>query len=315
MRGITVKQFYELTKEHLKLRLVAGAKGLSRRITVPELNRPGLAFAGYFSYFASRRPQVLGMVETHYLQSMEARLRRARIRQLLRHRVPCVILTRNYRPPQEMIEEADREKVPFFRSPMVTMALINKATIFLEDEFSPSTSVGANLLEVFGVGVLICGRSGVGKSECALGLIKRGHRLIADDVVKVQLREGKYLIGTGAEIVKHHMEIRGLGIINVQDLYGATCVKEAQEVELAVSLEEWDSAKEYERLGLEDKTMEILGQNIPHLVIPVRPGRDIVLLLETAALNHRLKKMGKHAAKTLDRELIEVMSRGRALRA
>jgi HPr kinase/phosphorylase len=309
MRGIKVGEFYRVTKDKLRLRLVAGEKGMKRRIMVPELNRPGLALAGYFDYFAARRPQVLGMVEINYLQSMEPGLRRRRIRELLRRRVPCVIIARNYRPPVELPEEADREKVPLFRSPMVTMSLINKATIFLEDEFSPSTSVCGDLLEVFGVGVLICGKSGVGKSEAALGLIKRGHRLIADDVVKIQLREGKYLLGTGADIVKHHMEIRGLGIINVQDLYGATCIKDSQEVELVVTLEEWDSTKEYERLGLEDKNIDILGQSLPHLIIPVRPGRDIVLLLEAAALNQRLKKMGKHAARALDRDLIEVMTK------
>ncbi len=309
MRGIKVEEFYKLTKDILKLRLVAGKKGLKRRIMVPELNRPGLALAGYFDYFASRRAQVLGMVEINYLHSMDAALRRKRIRELLTHRIPCVIVARNYRPPPELPEEAERQRVSLFRSPMVTMSLINKATIFLEDEFSPSTSMSADLLEVFGVGILIRGKSGVGKSECALGLIERGHRLIADDVVKIRLRDGKYPIGTGAEIVKHHMEIRGLGIINVQDLYGATCIKDSQEVELVVTLEEWDSNKEYERLGLEDKNIEILGQSLPHLIIPVRPGRDIVLLLEAAALNQRLKKMGKHSAKTLERDLIGVMRR------
>jgi len=310
MRGIKVETFYEITQERLRLRLVAGKKGLKRRITVPELNRPGLAFAGYFDYFASRRPQVLGLVEINYLHGMDVALRRKRIRQLLRHHVPCIIVARNYRPPPELLEEAEKQNVPLFRSPMVTMALINRATIFLEDEFSPSISIGGDFLEVFGMGILICGTSGVGKSECALGLIKRGHRLVADDVVKVQLREGQYLIGSGAEIVKHHMEIRGLGIINVQDLFGATCVKESQEMDLVVTLEEWDSSKEYERLGLEDEMIEILGQRLPHLIIPVRPGRDVVLLLETAALNQRLKRMGKHAARTLDRDLIEVMKKG-----
>jgi HPr kinase/phosphorylase len=309
MRGIKVEEFYRITRDKLKLRLVAGGKGLKRRIMVPELNRPGLALAGYFDYFANRRPQVLGMVEINYLHSMEPALRRRRIRELLLRRVPCVIIGRNFLPPHELPEEADRERVPLFRSPMVTMTLINQATIFLEDEFSPSTTIGGDLLEVYGVGILICGKSGVGKSECALGLIKRGHRLIADDVVKIQLREGKYLMGAGSEIVKHHMEIRGLGIINVQDLYGATCIKDSQEVELVVTLEEWEAGKEYERLGLEDKEIEILGQKLPHLIIPVRPGRDIVLLLEAAALNQRLKKMGKHAARALDRGLIEVMKK------
>lgn len=309
MTGIKVEHFYEQTKKKLKLRLVAGEKGLKRRIMVPEVNRPGLALAGYFDYFASRRPQVLGMVEVKYLHSMQARIRRKRISELLTKRIPCAIVTRNYVPPKELLEEADRHKVPIFRSPLITMDLVNRATIFLEDEFSQSTALGGDLLEVFGVGILIRGKSGVGKSECALGLIKRGHRLIADDVVKIKLREGKYLIGSGADIVKHHMEIRGLGIINVQDLFGATCIKNSQEVALVVTLEEWDSRKEYERLGLEDKTIEILGQRLPHIVVPVRPGRDIVLLLEAAALNQRLKKMGRHAVRELDKDLIKVMKK------
>ncbi len=309
MSWISVEQFYQSMRDRLKLRLVAGEKGLNRRIRVPELNRPGLGLAGYFDYFASRRPQVLGKVEINYLQSMKTGQRRERIRKLLKERIPCIIVTRNYRPPKELLEESDSEMIPLFRSPMVTMVLINKATLFLEDEFSPSASLGGDLLEVFGVGILIRGKSGVGKSECALGLIKRGHRLIADDVVKVKLREGRYLIGKGVDVVKHHMEIRGLGIINVQDLYGATCIKDSQEVELVVTLEEWDSSKEYERLGLEDKSFEILGQTLPYLTIPVRPGRDIVLLLEAAALNQRLKKMGKHSVRTLNKELIKVMKK------
>jgi HPr kinase/phosphorylase len=283
MRGINVEDFFRHTRDKLRLRLVAGKNGLKRRILVPELNRPGLALAGYFDYFAFRRPQVLGLVELKYIQSMPKELRRKRIAELLSKRIPCIIIARNYVPPKELLEESDRKKVPVFRSPMVTMKLINNATIFLEDEFSPSTSYVGDLLEVFGVGILLRGESGVGKSECALGLIKRGHRLIADDVVRIRLREGKYLVGRGAEIVKHHMEIRGLGIINVQDLFGATCIKESQEVELLVTLEPWDSAKEYERLGLEDKEVEILGQRLPHIVLPVGPGRDIVLLVEAAA--------------------------------
>jgi HPr kinase/phosphorylase len=309
MHGIQVDQFFLLTKGRLMLRLIAGEKGLKRRITVPELNRPGLALAGYFEYFASRRPQVLGKAEVTYLNSMKAGQRRSRIRRLFKQRIPCVIVARNYLPPKELIEEAEVENIPLFRSKMITMALINKATIFLEDEFSPSTTLVGNLLEVFGVGILIRGKSGVGKSECALGLIKRGHRLIADDVVKIKLKEGKYLIGRGPNVVKHHMEIRGLGIINVQALYGVTCIKESQEIAIVITLEEWQSDKEYERLGLEDKAFEILGQSLAHIVIPVRPGRDIVLLVEAAALNQRLKKMGKHPVRMLDRELIKVMKR------
>lgn len=307
MKGITVGDFYGKLKDKLNLRLIAGGAGLGRKVKVGELNRPGLALAGYFDFFASGRGQVLGKVEISYLRRMKKSQRRERIKELLEHQVPFCIVARNYVPPEELSLEADRLEIPVFRSPLITMTLINRATIFFEDEFAPGVSAVGNLLEVFGVGVLIQGKSGVGKSECALALIQKGHRLVADDVVKIRLHDGKILIGSGADLTRHHMEIRGLGIINVQTLYGAGCVREAIKIDQAVTLEEWESSKEYERLGLEEKTESIMGINLPLIIIPVRPGRDIALLIETAALNFRLKKMGYHAARDLNQELIDMM--------
>lgn len=307
MNGISMSEFYERMKDELQLTLVAGKEGLHRRIMWPEINRPGLALAGYFDYFAWRRVQILGKVEVTYLRSLKPRVIRARIREILSRKVPCMIVARRYRVPQELLEEGDRLKVPVLRSPLITVDLIDRVTVFLDNEFAPSVSLKGNLVEVFGEGVFLEGKSGVGKSETALGLLARGHRLITDDVVRIKLRERKYLVGSGSELTRHHMEIRGLGIINVQKLFGAVCFREECEIDLAITLEHWDPAKEYERLGMEEDTIRILGKTVPHLTIPVRSGRDMVLMVETAALNHRLKSAGFNPARALDEELLKAM--------
>lgn len=307
MKGIIVREFYENLKDRLKLRLVAGQEGLSRRITVAEINRPGLALAGCFKYFASKRVQVIGKVEMTYLGTMAEVKRKRQLQRLLACDIPCCIVSRNYRPPKALVEEADRKSIPLFRSPLVTMVLLNRATIFLEDCFAPTTSISGDLLEVFGVGVLLRGESGVGKSECALSLIKRGHRLIADDIVKIRLRGGDNPVGFGSPLTRHHMEIRGIGIVNVQTLFGAACIRESKRIDLVISMEEWVSNKEYERLGLEEDTFNILGVKVPYVIIPVRPGRDIALLIEVACLNQRLKWLGYHSARDLNERLINLM--------
>ena len=309
MKAIPVSKFYKEMKNRLKLRLMSGEKGLDRLIKVAELNRPGLAFAGYFEYFAKKRIQVLGKVEISYMKSLTQKTRYQKVRQLFGENIQCVIVARHFVVPPELIKVSQEMSIPVFRSNLITMNLINAATDYLEDEFAPSTMISGNFLEVYGMGVLICGKSGVGKSECALALIKRGHRLITDDVVKVHVAEGKSLIGSGAALTKHHMEIRGLGIINVETLFGAGCVRDEKRVDLMITLEEWNSTKEYERLGLVDKTATILGIKIPSLVLPVRPGRDIALLVETASLNQRLKGMGYHSARELNRNLLESIKR------
>ena len=307
MKVITVKDFYESLKEKLKLRLITGQSGLSKKITVAEINRPGLALAGYFKYFAKKRVQVIGKVEITYLKTLSKNKRKKQIKELLSQNIPCCIVGRNYVPPQELIEEANRRSIPLFRSPVVTMVLLNKATLYLEEQFAPVTSLTGDLLEVYGVGVLIRGESGVGKSECALSLIKRGHRLIADDIVKIRLRGGDTLVGFGNPLTRHHMEIRGVGIINVQTLFGAGCIREDKRIDLITSMEEWQPDKEYERLGLEERTSEVLGIKIPYLVFPVRPGRDIALLVELGCLNQRLKWLGYDSANDLNERLIALM--------
>ena len=308
-QGITVEEFYNKTKDFLHLTPVAGLEGMSRKIKVAEVNRPGLALSGYFDYFASNRIQVLGKVETIYLKNMSSKLRRERIRGLLNQHVPCIIIGRRYLPPKEIIEEAQRVNIPVFRTKLVTMVFLNKSTLFLEDVFAAVTSVSADLVEVFGVGVMIRGTSGVGKSECALGLVERGHRLVSDDVVWVRYTAGGRLVGKGDKLMRHHLEARGLGIVNIQTIFGAASVLEEREIELVVSLEDWKKKTEYDRTGLDEQYYRLFDVDLPHIILPVRPGRDLVLLIEVAALNHRLKKMGIHASRDLNQELILEMRR------
>lgn len=305
VKGISVEVFYQEIKEKLRLDLVAGKKGLKNQIRMAELNRPGLAMAGYFDYFARHRIQVLGKVEMKYISTLSPEDRRMRFRQLMKQKIPTLIVARKLVPPKELIEEAEKAKVPIFRSNKITMHLINLITLYLEDKFAPTTTMSGNLVEVFGMGMFIVGSSGVGKSECALSLIKRGHRLVADDAVQIKLEDDRHLIGTSNSLTRYHMEIRGLGIINIQKVFGAGCVRHYKQIDSVITLEEWQKGKEYERVGLEDNMIEILGAKLPHITIPVRPGRDVALLVETASLNQRLKYMGIHSAQEFNRSLLK----------
>ncbi|MDX9701784.1 MAG: HPr(Ser) kinase/phosphatase [Candidatus Auribacterota bacterium] len=306
---IQVSEFFEKLKPKLRFRLCAGKEGLSNFITVAELNRPGLALAGHIDYFASKRVQVLGKAEISYLASLDANERYRRLELLFKEKVPCVILARKIIPSTEFIELANKYKTPLIRSHYMTMKLINQGTIFLEDQFAPSMTINGDEVEIFGVGVLILGKSGVGKSETTLGLVSKGHRLVCDDVVRLKLTESDYIIGEGAKITRHFMELRGIGIINVQTLFGVGSVKERKRVELVISLEKWDPEKEYERLGLESEYMDFMGVKLPHITIPVRPGRDVISLVEVAALNHRLKKLGINPALELNNKLVAIMKK------
>ncbi|MEA2034144.1 MAG: HPr(Ser) kinase/phosphatase [Euryarchaeota archaeon] len=311
MKGITVKEFYDHLRERLRLQLVAGNKGLKRKILISEVNRPGLALSGYLKYFANRRGQVLGKVEISYLRELSPAERRSRIQQLFRRKVPFCIIARRYVPPPELMDEANRSGIPIFRSPLVTIKLINRCTIALEEMFAPRTTIIANLVEVYGVGVLIMGKSGVGKSECTLSLVERGHRLVNDDIIHVRLVEGEHLLGEGSELTRFHMEIRGLGIVDVRTLFGAGCVRQRKRIDMAVTLENWEPEKEYERLGLDEQKFSVLGVSFPHIIVPVRPGRDLALMIEVAALNFRTKLMGINPVEELDRRIKSRLSAGR----
>lgn len=303
-----VEDLYRRHGERLGLELLAGKAGMRRRILVPEAHRPGISLSGYLKGHSAKRILIFGKVEIGYLRDLDDKVRVARLEAILSSCTPAVIIARHYRPMREMVRLCEKHKIPLLRASMTTMNLLSKLTLLLTEEFSPMESCHGTMVEIFGVGVLIQGDSSVGKSEAALGLIERGHRLISDDVVKVRRREGAYLEGTGAELTRHHMEIRGIGIINVANLYGAVCVRDSKSIDLLVKLEEWNDKMFYDRVGLEERFSYILGVKIPFHVLPVKPGRDVVLLLETIALNHRLKDMGYNSAQEFNAKLLQILS-------
>ena len=303
-----VEDLFKRHGERLGLELIAGKTGMKRRIKVPEAHRPGVSLSGYLKSHAGKRILIFGKVEIEYLRDLDPGLRVQRLEAILSTPTPAVIIARRYRPPKELVMLCERYEIPLLRASMTTMNLLSKLTLLLTEEFAPTMSCHGTLVEVFGVGVLIQGDSSVGKSEAALGLIERGHRLISDDIVKVKKREGSYLEGYGAELTRHHMEIRGIGIINVANLYGAVCVRDNKSIDIVVKLEVWDDHNFYDRVGLDEKFCDILGVKLPYHVLPVKPGRDVVLLLETIALNHRLKGMGYNSAKEFNSKLLELIS-------
>lgn len=302
-----VEALFQKYEKPLSLILVTGSKGLHKAIKVPEAHRPGLSLSGYLKGYAPKRIVVFGKMEMEYLRDLDPQERTLRLQAILTAQTPAVIVARRYRPMREMTSVCERLGIALFRTDMATMNLLSKLTLILAEEFAPQSTCHGTLVEVFGLGVLIQGSSSVGKSETALGLIERGHRLIADDIVKVFKKEGGYLEGAGVALSRHIMEIRGIGIINVAHLYGAVCVRESKNIDIVVYLETWDDQNSYERVGLEEKSSDILGCPIPFYVLPVKPGRDVVLLLETIALNHRLKQMGLHSAKEFSTKLHETI--------
>lgn len=295
--------------DRLSLKVIAGAKGLSKQIKVPEAQRPGLSLSGYLKNYAHKRILVFGKVETNFIRDLDPKVRTKRLESLFSEDTPAVVIARGYTPPKELSQLCEEKNIPLLRTQLSTMNILSKLIVLLHNEFAPTMSCHGTLVEVFGVGVLIQGESAVGKSESALGLIERGHRLISDDIVKVKKRDDNYLEGFGAELTKHHLEIRGIGIINVANLYGVVCVRDHKSIDIVVQLELWDDHHFYDRVGIDDKTTTILDVELPFHVLPVKPGRDVVLLLETIARNHRLKKMGYNSAKEFQAKLTETISR------
>lgn len=292
----------------LDLEIVAGASGVHRPILVPQANRPGISLSGYLKGYANKRILVIGQIEIAYLKDLDVDTRAKRLKSILSPQTPAVIVARRHKPPEELLHLCEEKSIPLIKSTMSTMNLLTQLTLLLAEVFAPSVDCHGTLVEVFGVGVLIKGDSSVGKSEAALGLIERGHRLISDDVVRIKKLEGGHLEGFGVAITKHLMEIRGIGIINVAYLYGAVCVREKKSIDLVVQLEVWDDDKFYDRVGLEEKTEDFIGVKIPFHILPVKPGRDVVLLLETIALNHRLKLMGYNSAKEFQTKLLNTLN-------
>lgn len=307
MGKLTVEELFCDKNKDLRLNLLSGKEGLNRQITVTEINRPGLTLTGYFKYFRYERIQIIGGGEHSYLKSLTNKEKIKILNKFFSYRPPCVIVTRNAKPIKELITTAQRYQVPLFVTSLATPPFITELIAYLEEKLAPLITMHGTLVDVYGLGVLIHGESAIGKSETALELIKRGHMLISDDVVEIRQKPGGVLIGSGKEVVSHHMEIRGLGIIDVRTLFGMGAVLDRTRIELVIRLEEWDESKEYERLGLDDNYTEILGVKIPELVIPVRPGRNIAVLIEVAAMNQRLKGKGFYSARELDKHIIELM--------
>jgi HPr kinase/phosphorylase len=276
---------------------------------VPEAHRPGLGLAGHLKEYVNQRILVLGSVEVSYLRDLEDEVRKERIQGILTPKTPAVVIAGRFSPPKELIQFCEEQSLPLLRTKMKTVEFLTRLTFCLSEEFSPSMTCHGTLVEAFGVGVLIQGDSSIGKSEAALGLIERGHRLISDDVVKIRLLEGSYLEGSGPELTRHLLEIRGIGIINVAHLYGAVCVRDDKRIDLIVKLEAWDDKKFYDQVGLDQQFCDILGMKVPFHILPVKPGRDVVLLIETITLNYRLKEMGFNSAKDFNVKLLEAIAK------
>jgi HPr kinase/phosphorylase len=308
-KPLTVYDIFVKYQAALDLRLIKVMTFTKRVIKHPEIDRPGLALAGHLKGHVPSRVLLFGKVEIEYLQGLEESIRLERLKEVLSKKNPLVIISDGIEAPDALKSICDLYAIPLIGSTQETLHLFNQLTIILEDEFSPHVSCHGTLVEAFGIGLLIQGDSSVGKSEAALGLIERGHRLISDDVVRIKKRKGGYLEGHGPELTRHLLEIRGIGIINVAHLYGAVCVSEKQRIDLIVKLEEWDDNHFYDRVGLEEKYCDVLGIKVLHHILPVKPGRDVVLLLETIVLNHRLKGMGYNSAKEFNVKLLETIAK------
>ena len=290
----------------LKLLLKAGTGGITRHLVTIDVNRPGLALAGYYENFASDRIQVFGRGECAYLSDSAHRAGEIR-RDFFRFKFPGLVFTHGSEPPKDFLEAADETDTPILTTSLSTHNFIVLFSAIMTQELAPTTSIHGVLVEVLGVGILLMGASGIGKSETALELVERGHRLVADDIVIIKCIGNTSLVGVASEIISHHMELRGLGIINVKDLFGIGAIRGSTGIDLVIGLEDWDESKEYERLGLDEELVEILGVKIPRILLPVRPGRNIPILIETAAMNYRSRQMGYHAARDLSKKITERM--------
>ncbi|MGN1314287.1 MAG: HPr(Ser) kinase/phosphatase [Lachnospiraceae bacterium] len=280
-------------------------------ITQPDVNRPALQLAGYFEHYDACRLQIIGFVEYTYLEGMTRECKEEIYEKLLSYPIPCFVFCRELKPDTLFLEKAVEREIPILMTKKSTSAFTAEIIRWLNVKLAPCISVHGVLVDVYGEGVLITGESGIGKSEAALELIKRGHRLVTDDVVEIRKVSDDTLIGTAPDITKHFIELRGIGIVDVKTLFGVSCVKDTQNIDLVIRLEDWDKDKEYDRLGLEENYTEYLGNKIVCHNIPIRPGRNLAVICETAAVNHRQKKMGYNAAKELYTRVQRSLSKGR----
>jgi HPr kinase/phosphorylase len=300
----------------LDLELLAGGAGLQRRINNPYPQKTGLALSGFDAAVRGGRVLIFGESEIRYLESLTSEAREASLHRLYAHDLPAVLITQGFAPPAQLVETADRIAVPLLRTSGATPDAMSRLGAVLDNFLAPRTTVHGVLLDILGLGVLVVGESGIGKSECALDLVVRGHRLVADDAVELKCRAESFVLGSCPELTRHHMEIRGLGLINVQDLFGVASTRPSKRVELVVQLERWEAGREYDRLGIDDATYDVLGVHIPMIRMPVAPGRNVAMLVEVAARNQLLRTRGDHAARKLVDRLnrrLESGASGRAL--
>ncbi len=270
-----------------------------KKVMVPDINRPALQLAGFFDHFDSERVQIIGRVEAAYMDTLEKLTKKERYEQLLSYNVPCIIFCRSEMPDEQMIQAARKYQIPLLQTDKTTSSFEAEIIRWMKVQLAPTISIHGVLVDVYGEGVLITGESGIGKSEAALELIKRGHRLVTDDVVEIRKVSDETLIGSAPEITRHFIELRGIGIVDVKTLFGVESVKETQGIDMVIHLEDWDKDKEYDRFGLEEEYTEILGNKVVCHNLPVRPGRNLAVIVESAAVNWRQKKMGYNAAREL----------------
>ncbi|MEO0215806.1 MAG: HPr(Ser) kinase/phosphatase [candidate division WOR-3 bacterium] len=313
MNKITAEILYQEKKKDFHFEIISGGEYLKERnITTCDIFRPGLALAGYTGYFLSDRIMIIGKTETSYLKTISKGVKNRRIATVMKLGTPCVIVTKNLKIDKILIIEAEKRKIPILRTPLSTTPFIHALSTYLDYKLAPTRFIQGTLMDIYGVGVLFIGKPGSGKSECALDLIERGHRLVADDLVKI-VRRGEMLIGTGAEKsekLRHHLEIRGVGIIDVFRIFGVKSVRLRKRIEVIIELIFWDEAKgEYDRLGLSHREKSILGVKIPHILIPLTPGKNISVIAEVVAMNYLLKLRGIDAAREYDRELKRVLAK------
>jgi HPr kinase/phosphorylase len=299
--GVTIRTIlHDLAESRsLDLELLAGVEGLDRRITIPHTQKTGLALSGFDAYLREGRVLVFGESEIRYLESLDHEARTGVLQRILGYALPCVLVTDGFDPPPEVLIEADRAQVPLLRTRAATPDAMSRLSAMLDTYLSARGIIHGVLLDILGLGVLVVGESGIGKSECALDLVVRGHRLVADDAVELRCRAQSFVLGTCPELTRHHMEIRGLGVINVQDMFGVASTRTSKRVELVVQLERWEPGREYDRLGVDDNFYELLGIRIPMVRMPVAPGRNVAILVEVAARNQLLRASGHHAARRL----------------
>ena len=309
---ITVGHFYATHAEKLGLRLEGSSKGLNKLIREPTINRPGLALSGFYSYFAVKRIQVLGAAELSYLKNLKSAVLRDRLRALFKRNMPCMVVARNAPVPPVILDAASEFETPVFRTSMITMNFINAATIALEFDFAPTASEHGSMVDILGVGTLVRGASGIGKSECVLGLIERGYSLVSDVITRIRSIEGRELVGMCDSLSRFHMEVRGIGIINIASIFGVGAVRPEKRLDFVVTLKDWHEVEDVDRIGLDRDSYEILGIKVPHVTLPVRTGRDLARLVEVAALDQKLKDMGENSAVEFNQRLLHMISERRS---